>query len=66
MIRIYKDNDYKIVTQGAYNSLYAPLGYKIVTNIKVENNHPAEVIKHKAIGKTNKEESSNTKRKKGE
>ena len=28
MIRIFKDNDIKVVTQGAYNSLYKPLGYK--------------------------------------
>lgn len=30
MIRIYKDNDIKMVTQGAYNNLYKSLGYKIV------------------------------------
>ena len=28
MIRIFKDNDVKLVTNGVYNSLYKPLGYK--------------------------------------
>ena len=34
MIRIYKDNDNKYVTKGAYEMFYKPLGYKIVLDIK--------------------------------
>lgn len=34
MIRIYKDNDNKCVTKGAYENFYKPLGYKIVLDIK--------------------------------
>lgn len=34
MIRIYKDNDNKCVTKGAYETFYKPLGYKIVLDIK--------------------------------
>lgn len=34
MIRIFKDNDNKYVTKGAYETFYKPLGYKIVLDIK--------------------------------
>ena len=34
MLRIYKDNDVKVVTNGVYNSLYKPLGYKPVIESK--------------------------------
>lgn len=34
MIRIYKDNDVKVVTNGAYNQLYRPLGYKPIIEEK--------------------------------
>lgn len=37
MIRIYKNNDNKYVTKGAYESFYKPLGYKIVIDEKKEN-----------------------------
>lgn len=30
MIRIYKDNDKKYVTKGAYENFYKPLGYKTI------------------------------------
>ena len=37
MIRIFKDNDVKLVTNGVYNSIYKPLGYKpIIEEKKVE------------------------------
>lgn len=37
MIRIFKDNDVKLVTNGVYNSLYKPLGYKpVIEEIKKE------------------------------
>ena len=34
MIRIYKDDNQKLVTKGAYETFYKPLGYKIVLDIK--------------------------------
>lgn len=34
MIRIYKDNDNKYVTKGAYETFYKPLGYKIILDVK--------------------------------
>ena len=34
MIRIVKNNDVKVVTQGVYNSLYKPLGYKPIEDAK--------------------------------
>lgn len=37
MIRIYKNNDNKYVTKGAYESFYKPLGYKIVIDETKEN-----------------------------
>ena len=30
MIRIYKDKDVKVVTKGAYEQFYKPLGYNII------------------------------------
>ena len=37
MIRIYKNNDIKFVTKGAYESFYRPLGYnKIIETPVVE------------------------------
>lgn len=34
MIRIFKDNDNKYVTKGAYETFYKPLGYKIVLDVE--------------------------------
>lgn len=46
MIRIYKDNDNKYVTKGAYETFYKPLGYKIVLDIKPQKiEEPKEKIK---------------------
>ena len=35
MIRIYKNNDIKYVTKGAYESFYRPLGYNKVIETPV-------------------------------
>ena len=38
MIRIFKDKDIKIVTKGAYETIFKPLGYNVVleeTNKKI-------------------------------
>ena len=44
MIRIYKNEDNKYVTKGAYESFYKPLGYKIVLDIKPQT---TEEVKEK-------------------
>lgn len=36
MIRICKDNDIQVVTKGAYETLYKPLGYKPVIEVKAK------------------------------
>lgn len=46
MIRIYKDNDKKYVTQGAYESFYKPLGYKTIMEEKPQKiEEPKKEIK---------------------
>lgn len=45
MIRIYKDNDVKLVTQGVYNSMYKPLGYKPI----IEETKPKAVVKEPKV-----------------
>ena len=59
MIRIFKDNDIKVVTQGVYTNLYAPLGYKPVIEEK-----PKEVVKAVVDKTTTNKESSKTTKKK--
>ena len=44
MIRIYKNNDYKYVTKGAYESFYRPLGYNIIIE---EPQKKKEVVREK-------------------
>lgn len=37
MLRIFKDKDTVVVTKGAYEQFYKPLGYQpIIENVKVE------------------------------
>ena len=37
MLRIFKDKDTVVVTKGAYEQFYKPLGYQpVIENIKVE------------------------------
>ena len=43
MIRIYKDNDNKYVTKGAYETFYKPLGYKIVLEVKPQKTEEPKV-----------------------
>jgi len=62
MIRIFKDNDIKVVTQGAYKSLYAPLGYKPV----IEEKPKAVVKEEKVVEPKENKESSKPRRKRGE
>ena len=37
MIRIFKDKDVKVVTRGAYDTSYKPLGYNLVIEQRVTN-----------------------------
>lgn len=37
MIRIYKDNDTKVVTKGAYEQFYKSLGYNLILEAKEDN-----------------------------
>lgn len=75
MIKIFKDNDTKVVTQGVYNSLYKPLGYKPVeatkpvapVQPKVEEPKVEELkIEETVVEKVVKKESSENKKKRGE
>ena len=70
MIKIFKGNDTKVVTQGVYNSIYKPLGYQPVeTTKKVVTAKPKveepKVEEPKAEVEI-KKESSKTKRRRGE
>ena len=60
MIRIYKDNNVKVVTKGAYDTFYKPLGYNIVleqpVKINSEIKEPVTKIKGNAFTRKNKKE----------
>lgn len=69
MIRIFKDRDNKMVTRGAYETFYKPLGYKIVIEEKkankaenkttVEVTEPKEEEVTRVVSKKNKREYHN-------
>lgn len=58
MIRIFKDKDVKIVTKGAFESIFKPLGYKQVIEVKEEK----PVLKNEVRVNTKKNESSKEKK----
>lgn len=58
MIRIFKDKDVKIVTKGAFESIFKPLGYKQVIEVKEEK----PVLKNEVKVNTKKNESSKEKK----
>lgn len=66
MIRIFKDNDIKLVTQGTYKNLYASLGYKPV----IEEEKKETVINEPVVKEPQEpviyKKSSKNKRNKGE
>ena len=79
MIKIYKNNDYKVVTNGVFKSIYEPLGYKpVVENKKVVKVQPKveepkveepkieEPKVEEPVELEPKKESSRPKRKRGE
>ena len=54
MIRIFKNNDVQLVTKGAFESIFKPLGYKQVIEVKEEK----PVLKNEVRVNTKKNESS--------
>ena len=53
MIRIFKNNDVQLVTKGAFESIFKPLGYKQVIEVKEEK----PVLKNEVRVNTKKNES---------
>ena len=74
MIRIFKDKDIRVVTQGVYKNLYEPLGYKPVIEEKkskvvvqkVEETKPEEPELENVKENKRIKESSKSKRRRGE
>lgn len=71
MIRIFKDNDVKVVTNGAYKQLYKPLGYKPIieekkSKVVVQKQEEAKTEEINSGDNTEIKESSRPKRKRGE
>ena len=62
MIRIFKNNDVQLVTKGAFESIFKPLGYKQVIEVKEEK----PVLKNEVRVNTKKNESSKEKKNKKE
>lgn len=58
MIRIFKNNDVQLVTKGAFESIFKPLGYKQVIEVKEEKS----VLKNEVRVNTKKNESSKEKK----
>lgn len=57
MVRIYnKNNEVKIVTKGAFESIFKPLGYKLVIDVKETKVKENE---DKVIPKVNKNKTKN-------
>ena len=69
MIRIFKNKDNKVVTRGAYETFYKPLGYQVVIEEKkahkaenkttVEVTEPKEEEVTRVVSKKNKREYHN-------
>lgn len=72
MIRIYKDKDIKVVTKGAFEQFYKPLGYNIVLDTidmveeKTEDNNENIVEENKETVSRPKRSSSNKRNKKAD
>lgn len=66
MIRIYKDTDSKVVTKGAYNTFYKPLGYKIVIEQTVSKKPKQEKVVENTEVQEDTRVTSSKRTKKGE
>ena len=67
MISIYKDKDMKVVTKGAYEQFYKPLGYNIIVENKEVKSVEKKLDKSKELDETvtePKKKSSNNKKNK--
>lgn len=70
MIRIYKNNDTKVVTKGAFEQFYKPLGYNIILDTidtveeKVEDSVETIIEENKETVSRPKRSSSNKRNKK--
>ena len=70
MIRIYKNNDTKVVTRGAFEQFYKPLGYNIVLDTidtieeKVEDSKEDSLEENKETVNRPKRSSSNKRNRK--
>ena len=47
MIRIYKDTDIKVVTQGAYDTFYKSLGYNVIIDEPKSIVEPKNIVEPK-------------------
>ena len=70
MIRVYKDKDIKVVTKGAFEQFYKPLGYNIILDTidtveeKVEDSVETIIEENKENVSRPKRSSSNKRNKK--
>lgn len=62
MIRIYKNNDIKLVTKGAYEKFYKPLGYNLIVEEVINNTNVEIFISEDVTPTTNQPEQKTTKR----
>lgn len=49
MIKIFKNNDYKVVTRGVFESIFKPLGYKQVETPKKVVSVQPKVVEPKEV-----------------
>lgn len=66
MIRIYKDNDFKVVTKGAYNNFYKPLGYNIIVEQEKTITEKSKKVDKPMDSSVDKRVTSSKRTKKGE
>ena len=63
MIRIYKDKDVKVVTKGAYEQFYKPLGYNIILESTQEKKVESKKDNIEILSKQKRSRSENKKNK---
>lgn len=63
MIRIYKDKDIKVVTKGAYEQFYKPLGYNIILESTQEKKVESKKDNIEIVSKQKRSSSTNRKNK---
>ena len=63
MISIYKDKDMKVVTRGAYEQFYKPLGYNIILESTQEKKVESKKDNIEIVSKQKRSSSENKKNK---